>query len=324
MTTPVVFDINVIVNAVTGPSTDFYTWPTLPPTSSNPNADCIGVANDNFDFQLWLSPHILENTSRILLEAGVDEADVDEYLTILQEIAEASGGQVVEPKRTVFENADYEDNLILDLAAHCGAALIVSEDTDLTSMPLWRGTPVLRPQEFASRVDASRRSRGKRPTEPSTTQKRLSALSIKRAQGSPTRAPDSDAATVTFDHDIDEYQRNREAFDESLARMKKIVDDWNPHRDGASAKIERWRKNLAILEERIRNIDEVNLAQPDVALSALDSLNTKMDTALDHLDPHRSTTARLNAAAIRRDSSESVKTDVAAEAATGNDVEPEL
>jgi predicted nucleic acid-binding protein len=53
--------------------------------------------------------------------------------------------------------ADYEDNLVLDLAAEVGAILIVSHDTDLLSMSPWRGTPVLTPVAFAAKVDAMRR-----------------------------------------------------------------------------------------------------------------------------------------------------------------------
>ncbi len=48
---------------------------------------------------------------------------------------------------------------MLDLAGDVGAFLIVSDDTDLTSMSPWRGTPILRPSESASRVDAMRRAR---------------------------------------------------------------------------------------------------------------------------------------------------------------------
>ena len=47
----------------------------------------------------------------------------------------------------------------MNLAAAVGAFIVVSDDTDLTSMSPWRGTPILRPHEFASRVDAMRRAR---------------------------------------------------------------------------------------------------------------------------------------------------------------------
>lgn len=155
---PVVFDVNVLVQAVLGAHSSFSTWPTLPPTSDNAAADCIGVANDGREFALWLSPHLLGNAARVLKAAGVNDSEVEEYVAVLAEIAETSGGGTVDPPRTVPDCPDHEDNLVLDLAAVVGALLIVSDDTDLTSMSPWRGTPVLRPMQFAARVDAMRRA----------------------------------------------------------------------------------------------------------------------------------------------------------------------
>jgi predicted nucleic acid-binding protein len=62
----------------------------------------------------------------------------------------------------VHDRPDFEDNLILDLAVETGAFLVVSEDSDLTAISPWRGTPILRPREFASRVDAMHRARRRR------------------------------------------------------------------------------------------------------------------------------------------------------------------
>ena len=155
----VVFETNVFVQAVLGGHSTFSTWPTLPPMTENPAADCIGIANDGREFALWLSPHILSNLARVLAEAGVTPSDIEEYVVVLSEIAESSGGGVVEPPRSVNDWDDHEDNLILDLAAEVGALLFVSDDTDLTSMSPWRGTPILRPRDFAARVDAMRRAR---------------------------------------------------------------------------------------------------------------------------------------------------------------------
>jgi hypothetical protein len=70
---------------------------------------------------------------------------------------QSSGGDVVDPPRLVHDCADLEDNHILDLAVEVGAMLVVSDDSDLTSMSPWRGTPILRPREFAARVDGMRR-----------------------------------------------------------------------------------------------------------------------------------------------------------------------
>ena len=115
--------------------------------------------NDCREFALWLSPHILTNTARVLAEAGVSDEVVRDYVDILTEISDESGGGVLDPGRSVFDCDDYEDNMILDLAAEIGALMIVSDDADLTSMSPWRATPILRPSEFASRVDATRRAR---------------------------------------------------------------------------------------------------------------------------------------------------------------------
>lgn len=159
MPSPVVLDINVLVNAaVTGPS-DFLTWPTLPPKTANPSADCVGVMNDCREFALWLSPHICDNTARVLAAFGWAEDLCVDYLTVLTEIAAQSGGGIVQPDRTVNDCPDFEDNLILDLAAEVGAILIVSDDIDLTALSPWRATPILRPVDFAARVDATRRVR---------------------------------------------------------------------------------------------------------------------------------------------------------------------
>ena len=90
---------------------------------------------------------------------GTPKEEADDYREILVEMAEASGGGVLAPPRTVHDCPDHEDNLVLDLAAEVGALLIVSEDADLTSMSPWRGVPVLRAREFVGRVDAMRRHR---------------------------------------------------------------------------------------------------------------------------------------------------------------------
>lgn len=158
--TPVVFDVNVLVQAIASGNSPYLSWPSPPPTSGNPFADCLGIINDAAEFALWLSPHILDNTVRVLMAVvGTPKEEANDYRDILVEMAEASGGDVLVPPRTVHDCPDHEDNLVLDLAAEVGALLIVSEDADLTSMSPWRGVPVLRAREFAGRVDAMRRHR---------------------------------------------------------------------------------------------------------------------------------------------------------------------
>lgn len=158
--TPVVFDVNVLVEAIASGNSPYGSWPSPPPTSGNAFADCLGVINDAAEFALWLSPHILANTVRLLSEViGTDKEDADAYQEILIEMADASGGGLLDPPRTVHECSDHEYNLILDLAVEVGALLVVSEDADLTSMSPWHGVPILRAAQFVARVDAMRRHR---------------------------------------------------------------------------------------------------------------------------------------------------------------------
>ena len=158
--TPVVFDVNVLVQAIASGNSPYLSWPSPPPTSGNPFADSLGIINDAAEFALWLSPHILDNTIRVLMTVvGTPKEEADDYREILIEMADASGGGVLTPPRTVHDCPVHEDNLVLDLAAEVGALLIVSEDADLTSMSPWRGVPVLRAREFVGRVDAMRRRR---------------------------------------------------------------------------------------------------------------------------------------------------------------------
>jgi len=157
---PLVFDVNVLVGAAAGGNSPFRSWPSPPPTSGNPYADCLGIAVDAAEFSLWLSPHILENTARVLAEGLKWSGEqVRQCLAVLVEVADHSGGGVVDPPMSVHDCHDHEDNRILDLVVEVGALLLVSEDTDLTSMSPWRGTPILRPHEFAAKVDGMRRHR---------------------------------------------------------------------------------------------------------------------------------------------------------------------
>jgi predicted nucleic acid-binding protein len=157
---PVVYDVNVLVGAAAGGNSPFRSWPSPPPTSGNPFADCLGIIVDAAEFGLWLSPHILDNTARVLAEGMKwDLTMIERFISLLVEVAEHSFGGVVDPPATVGDCSDWEDNRILDLAGEVGALLIVSDDVDLTSMSPWRGTPVLRPREFTAKVDGMRRHR---------------------------------------------------------------------------------------------------------------------------------------------------------------------
>jgi putative PIN family toxin of toxin-antitoxin system len=125
----------------------------------------VGIVNDAREFALWLSEHVLLNVARVLTHPdayGWELEQAQEYVALLVEIAEASGGATVEPAARVNDCTDYEDNRILELALAANADLIVSDDDHLTSMSPWRGIAIIRPREFSSRVDAARRAARRR------------------------------------------------------------------------------------------------------------------------------------------------------------------
>jgi predicted nucleic acid-binding protein len=164
VTTPVTVDVNVFVAAVAGGNDAFHSWPSPPPVRGNLAANVVGILNDAREFSLFLTEHILANVLRVLAEPapggyGWAVEPAEQYVELLVEIAEASGGGLIEPGETVTDCPDHEDNRILECAAASGSLLIVSDDTDLISMSPWRGTPVVTSGEFVKRTDAMRRAR---------------------------------------------------------------------------------------------------------------------------------------------------------------------
>jgi hypothetical protein len=160
---PVVVDVNVLVGAVAGGNDAFHSWPSPPPVRGNPAAGVAGVFNDAREFALFLSPHILVNTVRVLTGAppngfGWSAEQARRYVEVLAAIAAASGDGIVEPKAAVTDCPDHEDNRILECVLACGAVLIVSDDDHLLRLSPWRGTAVLTSAEFVGRVDAARRA----------------------------------------------------------------------------------------------------------------------------------------------------------------------
>jgi len=68
------------------------------------------LINDAAEFALWLSPHILTNTGRVLAEViSTPKEEIDEYIDILVEMAEASGGGVLDPPQEVGDCPDWVD-----------------------------------------------------------------------------------------------------------------------------------------------------------------------------------------------------------------------
>lgn len=164
MSQPVTVDVNVLVSAVVGGNDDFRSWPSPPPVRGNLAANVVGILNDAREFGLFVSEHILTNVVRVLVGAppdgyGWEVQRAEDYIAVLAEIAVASGGGVIEPRITVTDCPDHEDNRILECAAASGSVLITSDDHDLLSMSPWRGTPVVTSGDFVKRTDAMRRAR---------------------------------------------------------------------------------------------------------------------------------------------------------------------
>jgi predicted nucleic acid-binding protein len=112
---------------------------------------------DAEEFRLHLSPHILTNTTRVLARLGLSSALVEDYVEALLDVVAASGGQVIDLPRTVFDVSDFEDNLVLDLVVATDSLILVTEDTDLTELSPWNGRLLLRPREFVAHTLGSRR-----------------------------------------------------------------------------------------------------------------------------------------------------------------------
>ncbi len=159
----------VLVRAVITNRSSFEEWPSPPPRRASAAAECVGIANDAEEFALWVSPRILRNVERVLIEVfGWVPDQAERYTNRLREIAERTGGGEVDPEEAspgirIADCSDFEDNRILELASVVDAFLIVSNDREhLIPMSPWRGTPIIVDSEFVARVDAARRARRRR------------------------------------------------------------------------------------------------------------------------------------------------------------------
>ena len=115
----VVADINVLVDAVVA-EPDPCGWKSPPPVRGDPAATALGILNQGVEFGLWLSPHILAGTRRVLTGAfGFDQQEADSYESVVVDIALRNGG-IITPDLSVHDCRDWEDNRILELAEAAG------------------------------------------------------------------------------------------------------------------------------------------------------------------------------------------------------------
>lgn len=157
MLTPVVYDVNVLVSAVVGPDSTYPYLPRIPPTTDNAAADCLAIALDGDDMQLFSSLHILTTTATVLMRLGVTPDTAQRYIAEIANIITELGGAVLDPPRRAHDSRDHEDNLVLDCALAADALIVVSADDDLTSLNPWNGRLILTPERFVAHVVAGRR-----------------------------------------------------------------------------------------------------------------------------------------------------------------------
>lgn len=161
----VVYDTHLLVTATTFAGATYQSWPDVPPYTSNPEADCIGIvasaSRHGPDFGLVLSHGLLTQVQAVLSDdVGLSQRDINDYILTLMAFARSSGGAIVNDPPTPGASPPHVE-LPLELAARTGN-LVVAAHPDLRKLgPRWGSTRtiVLGPREFAERVDAARRAR---------------------------------------------------------------------------------------------------------------------------------------------------------------------
>lgn len=153
----VVFDVNIYVDAISHASSKFPYLSSLPPKTENSAADCLSLALDDEDFELYISPHILLNTAKVLRdEIGVAPKRVEAILTAFTEIVHCTQGSIVDPKRMNHDQKDFEDNLVLDLVRETESLILVTSDNELLRQNPWNGRLILRPNKFVEQIMRAR------------------------------------------------------------------------------------------------------------------------------------------------------------------------
>lgn len=161
----VVYDAQLLVAATAFAGATYQSWPEVPPYTSNPEADCIGIVASapahSGDVGLVLSHGLLTQVQAVLADdVGLAQRDIDEYILALITFARASGGGIVSDAPLSGANPPHVE-VPLEVAARAGN-LVVAAHPDLVKLgPRWspRRTFVLEPRDFTEKVDAARRSR---------------------------------------------------------------------------------------------------------------------------------------------------------------------
>ena len=161
----VVYDAQLLVAATAFAGATYQSWPDVPPYTSNPEADSIGIVASasryGSDFGLVLSHGLLTQVQAVLAgDIGLPQRDVNDYILALMAFARNSDGAILDDPPLPGVNPPHVD-LPLELAIRTGN-LVVASHPDLHKLgPRWGAarTIVVAPREFAERVDAARRAR---------------------------------------------------------------------------------------------------------------------------------------------------------------------
>jgi predicted nucleic acid-binding protein len=122
---------------------------------------------DAEEFSLFVSPPILRNTLRVLLEKlDVSKEATIAYIDAITEMVAWSGGAIMNLPRQIHEVNLFKDNLILDLVVDVDALFLVADDNDITELNPWNGCCLIHPRMFMERAVRSRQARAAKKPAP--------------------------------------------------------------------------------------------------------------------------------------------------------------
>lgn len=171
MTQParVVFDTDILVGASTHDVGVWRRYPTIPPISPSPYADCIGIVADPLveDWALWASEKILEFVAADLIGSHHWEHRLAmSFVHRIADVCEASGGGVIAPRTALGPAAPERVRHVWGTAIGVGAVVVVSDSQAVIEHAPWPpnkggsvpyGTLGLSAREFRREVDRARR-----------------------------------------------------------------------------------------------------------------------------------------------------------------------
>lgn len=165
----VVFDTDVLVGASTHDVGTWRRYPTVPPVSPSPYADCMGIVANPFleDWALWTSETILEFVAKDLRGNHYWNTKlVDQYVTRVADIATSSGGGVIAGKVALGPQTPSRIRHVWGTALAVRAAVVISDDPRMHRHSPWppnkgglppHGTFSFNARKFSLQVDRARR-----------------------------------------------------------------------------------------------------------------------------------------------------------------------